>query len=748
MNNALNSADFSKYISCAFHQCIMDDFLTMFSFNDEFLKLSGFSGDEVKNNFKNRYMEMIHPLDREKIRALINRENKVGEVKEAEYRIIDKNGAIKWILDRYTVLEENNRKFYNSVMMDITGHKRTTEDLKLSLERLEIIMNHTSDIIFEWDIESDRIQYSSNFEETFGYMPVLADFSTAFNRENHVHNEDAEKLKNLIIKVRQGIVSESMEIRIRKADGDYLWCRIWVTDQYKESGRPTRAIGVITDIDKEKKLIETLKRRAERDALTGLYNREETETLIDRFLSERSGSGKAALSIIDIDNFKLANDTNGHLFGDAVLSEISAALRKAADEGDIIGRIGGDEFAVFFQHVAHEKDAEQRTEKLLKEFHSLFSQEKHKYSLACSIGVSIYPEHGHNFKTLYDNADTALYNAKCKGKNRVVMYNGGEKEFRNKLSASGGNETISFNAFEDTRIPGYVLQILYNATDVEKAVELIMEIVGSRYDVSRSYIFENSYDGDYSSNTFEWCNDGIKPEKANLQHISYQELENYKQHFDDNGIFYCRNVDSLPPSQAHLLKSQGIKSVLQCAIKENGRFVGFVGFDECTGRRLWTNEEIKMLTFVSQLLSTFLYKKRALDRFAASESKLNSILDNMDSYIYAIDSANYRLLYFNRKTKLLDPTVKDGDCCYKAFFLRDTPCKHCPVKNLQKGRAGGEFYNPKYDLWTMAAACAIDWDDKKAYLIACHNIDIYKKHDEDNETGDKEKERRKVEKHR
>ncbi len=92
-------------------------------------------------------------------------------------------------------------------------------------------------------------------------------------------------------------------------------------------------------------MIENLRRRAERDALTGLYNRAETQKQIKNYLEQKPDE-YSALFMIDTDNFKLVNDKGGHLFGDAVLSEIAAGMKKIVRKSDVVGRIGGDEFTI------------------------------------------------------------------------------------------------------------------------------------------------------------------------------------------------------------------------------------------------------------------------------------------------------------------------------------------------------------------------------------------------------------------
>ena len=114
-----------------------------------------------------------------------------------------------------------------------------------------------------------------------------------------------------------------------------------------KAGRVVRAVGAILDIDAEKKKAQNLMERAQRDMLTKLYNKGTSQDHIQTVLSGSASREKAALMIIDLDNFKHMNDTMGHLFGDALLSEVAHTIQKQFRSEDIVGRIGGDEFLVF-----------------------------------------------------------------------------------------------------------------------------------------------------------------------------------------------------------------------------------------------------------------------------------------------------------------------------------------------------------------------------------------------------------------
>lgn len=143
-----------------------------------------------------------------------------------------------------------------------------------------------------------------------------------------------------------------------------------------------------------------------------------------------------------------------------------------------------------------------------------------------------------------------------------------------------------------------------------------------------------------------------------------------------------------------MLEPQGIKSMLQCAIKDNGKFKGYVGFDDCKVKRFWTKDQINALSFISEILSTFLLKKRAQDRVAQSMEALQAILDAQNSWIYVIDPDTYELLYINRKTMSLVPNASVGIRCYQAYFELNSPCQVVSGLSCKGGHKGRrKMYN-------------------------------------------------------
>lgn len=728
--------------------CRFDEKLTLLQMNKGFLSMLGYTQQDIEEKFQNSFWEMIEQRDREVTLAEVQRQMALGPDKELEYRMTCKDGRTIWVLDKGHLLrDEEGNQYFCCVLVDVTRSKELEEKLRLSLERHQIIMDQTTDILFEWDIQADTMIFSGNWEKKFGCPPVTQHVSRLFWQAPYILPEDQPLFTKLFSRIRGGEHYAEEEIRILNGKQNAVWCRIRITGLTDKTGRAVRAVGAILDIDAEKKKAQSLMERAQRDMLTKLYNKGSSQEYIQAVLASNVPGKMAALMIIDLDNFKHMNDTMGHLFGDALLSEVAHSIQKQFRSEDIVGRVGGDEFLVFLGQIPNTALAEQKAVQVMKAIGEMAVQELTEVELSCSIGIAVYPECGQTYHELFQRADQALYRAKNQGKGRYCIADAKllSEEFPVQ-PCSAANTRI--DSYEDTesnvelRLFEYVFRILYKSSNLDTAVNAILEVVGRQFDVSRVYIFEDEEDPDYCTNTYEWCNEGVRPEIGNLQHVLYaNDLEGgYQSNFNESGVFYCRDIDVLTPQQREILDPQGIKSMLQCAIYDKGQYKGFVGFDECRMNRYWTQEQVNTLVFIAEILSTFLLKLRAQDKAIQNAASLEAILDNQSSWVYVVRPETREMLYINRKTREWVPEAKLGNTCHKAFFHRDTPCDFCPIKDMdsEHPRCVRQVYNPFLQVWTSADACYIEWKGEQVVLLTCHDItDLKKETGNDRDCGDR-----------
>ena len=177
------------------------------------------------------------------------------------------------------------------------------------------------------------------------------------------------------------------------------------------------------NIDQEKQLQFTTKERAEKDVLTGIYNRGALAEIIENQAADYAQNGKiGAFLLLDIDNFKNVNDNFGHIYGDEILKYVSSTLTSFFRSKDVVGRLGGDEIVVFMTDLPNQEVAIKKAESVCKRINEYMLKDNLTH-LSCSVGLAFCPDHGDDYLSLYNHSDIALYRAKKQGKSRVVVYN-------------------------------------------------------------------------------------------------------------------------------------------------------------------------------------------------------------------------------------------------------------------------------------------------------------------------------------
>ena len=429
--------------------------------------------------------------------------------------------------------------------------------------------------------------------------------------------DHARVLDEVLEQLHQGKEIIKAQFRIRSRNGGICWVDFRGRVVEDERGNNWVHAVMIDDTEAQNQKQEYWE-KSMRDSLTGLFNRDAAVQSVNRYMQDGDKAPDGTLMVIDLDNFKEINDTKGHLFGDSVLTEAARCIAGVFDSQDMVGRIGGDEFLVFSKQLSGREEIMKRGRQLIEDIASLPSVKKSGSKLSCSIGAAVYPADGSTYEQLFLKADMALYAGKNWGKGRCVVYDPSLRPADSGKHALGrftdGTMIDSENGryFVANKVIHYVFKALYESTDLREAINTILKIIGLQFNVSRAYIFEDCLDGLAMDNTFEWCNEGIEPQKDKLQHMSYEwSAYGYRENFGEDGVFFCMDIDHLPRNQREVLEPQGVRSLLQCGIYDSGQMVGFVGFDECRENRQWSREQIEVLTYVARVIGIFLTKDRA-----------------------------------------------------------------------------------------------------------------------------------------
>lgn len=388
--------------------------------NNGFWQLLGYEADKPQTT---AFIDLLHADDTKKLLDMLADKKNGPVTNTTELRLRHKDGQWLPLLLRGTFSgDENAHRSIDCVVVDITEQKRMQEELEQEKERYRILLEQSQDIFFDVDTEKRQFRCSPNFLLKFGReaSPLFNETGRPTNR-HIIHPEDLPALNELRRRIRSGNPTAFAVMRIPTAEGRYIWCRVQATRISKQDA-PLRLVGKIVDIDEEVRRRAELERRTQRDSLTDLLNKTAFRDKICAAMPAKPQQDKTdALLFLDLDNFKLINDTFGHVRGDAALLEASDALKRIFRNADAVGRFGGDEFCVFVRGITRAA-LKERAEALLSELHTFIEHDGQRVEITTSIGIYLFDGTEASYDVALHRADNAQYLAKQAGKNCYRFY--------------------------------------------------------------------------------------------------------------------------------------------------------------------------------------------------------------------------------------------------------------------------------------------------------------------------------------
>lgn len=396
----------------------LDDSFRVIWANTGFYALSSRTREDYARDVGNRGINVVHPEDGLTMLKTFREHAQKNDSLKAEYRILRKDGGTSWIyLRAKRVGEWEGYPLFQGVFIDITQQKNIIRALEMEQQRYNVVTEITEEILFEQDIATDTLTFSSNFEKLFNRPRSIEHYLRDKHFLEIVHPDDL----HLLPSTKSTEFSEDdfmrFDARLLTSENTYQWFTICFKVLRDNAGKPTNVIGRLSNINDKKLEEDRLRREAQTDMLTGLYNKMTFKQLAEDMLSE----GTHALIIVDIDDFKNVNDTYGHLFGDEVILTVASVVRDGFRSSDITGRIGGDEFAVFARDALDENVIRNRCRQITARLADI--DYPNGYRISVSMGISFYPRHGKDYPTLFSHADAALYHLKKhRGKGGYAVY--------------------------------------------------------------------------------------------------------------------------------------------------------------------------------------------------------------------------------------------------------------------------------------------------------------------------------------
>lgn len=367
---------------------------------------------------------------------------RADETGEASFQGVDtsvRKDGTSFLLEWHVVpvrCDEGRLTHLVSVQRDVTDRMRAEEALRVSEERYAVAAEGSNDGVWDWDLRSGEVYLSTRWKAMLGCREeeIRGAPSEWLGR---IHPADAARVRAELDAHLEGDTPHfESEHRVRHRDGDWRWMLVRGLAVRDAEGHATRIAGSMTDITQHKETEEQLAHGALHDALTGLPNR---ALLMDRLWHSlgrvrRYPRSLVAVLFIDLDRFKVINDSLGHGVGDRVLVHVARLLETCLRPGDTVARLGGDEFAMVLDDLRDPAEATRVASRIQRELQRPIAVEGREVFITASIGIAlagggVYPAAASaRPEELLRDADTAMYRAKALGKSRHVVFDSGMHE--------------------------------------------------------------------------------------------------------------------------------------------------------------------------------------------------------------------------------------------------------------------------------------------------------------------------------
>lgn len=345
--------------------------------------------------------------------ALIEKTGRYGPF-EKEY--IHKDGSLVPVMLTGLLIEQEGEDYIWSVVEDISIRKKAEQRLRLVSKAMESSLEG----IVITDAKERIAEVNDAYCTITGYSREEVLGKTPRHMQSGYHNlEFYQEMWDTI--GRDG--KWQGEIWDRRKNGEVFAKWLSISSLQDHNKQTTHYVGVFADITYIKRTEEELRQLAHYDPLTGLANRELFTTLLEKDIqSSTRNSTPFAVVFLDLDRFKQVNDTLGHQAGDELLIIVAERLEDCVRQSDVVSRLGGDEFTIILTEYKGEFNPEIICQRILESITQPFSIEDHTVFVSASLGIALYPKDGCTVEDLTKNADTAMYQAKEKGRNRYQFY--------------------------------------------------------------------------------------------------------------------------------------------------------------------------------------------------------------------------------------------------------------------------------------------------------------------------------------
>jgi diguanylate cyclase (GGDEF)-like protein/PAS domain S-box-containing protein len=380
--------------------------------NDRWLEMLGLSQDDLDNYIKD-WEKRLHPDDKKRVKETINYSIEFKKPYTVEFRMRHKLGHWVWI--HYDTDNKSALRLCGT-HQDISVRKQSEEQIR----KLSQAVEQSPSLVIITDTEGNIEYVNSKIQEITGYS-----VNEVVGKNTRIFSSGKTPVN--VYKVLWNTIKSGEDwrgtLQNKKKNGDLYWSQESIAPIKDSNNQITHFIAIQEDITEVKKVSEQLNYQATHDPLTGLINRREVENRVNRIIgTTKNNNSEHVLCYLDLDQFKIINDTCTHIAGDELLKQFANILRSTFRRRDTVGRLGGDEFAVLLEHCSVQQ-AENHAQNLLTAISNFqFHWDNKSFRIGVSIGIVAITSNTEHMSALLSRADVACYSAKHAGRNCIHVY--------------------------------------------------------------------------------------------------------------------------------------------------------------------------------------------------------------------------------------------------------------------------------------------------------------------------------------
>lgn len=590
-----------------------DDLYSYAYVSEELCALFGYTVDEFMEVTGGTAVGAVYPPDLERVLHECVKAFENGSMDYAiKYRVRCKDGSLKWIIDSgRKVKDRDGNVIINSIYLDVTEMEeanqkiaRQTASLEEERQRFRIAIENSSAVIFEYNVEEDVYRSYGTLEsdqEKHDIDQVLDGYIENYI-EKVVKPEDVQVYKNFL----QGTGEEEVKIPMRLYIGSsqFVWAQMRATPIKGKDGKIKRTIGKVSNIQSEMEKEFALAEAQSRDRLTGLYTQEAGIRKVKEYMEQKSHSQVCALMLLDMDDFKALNVSEGQVFADAVLQEVARILVAETKKEDIRIRLGGDEFMLFIKdcNKAQAGITGPRIARLVK---NIFDSEEKDLKISVSIGMCVTAVVD-EYSGLYRCAESTLKYVKENCKGSAACYLDTSNELGAVLTQLYPqehfiNEIGSVTEHGDEDLVSFALELLGKSNHMEDALYLLISGIGKKLNLDRVTVTEAVSDYLYFTNSYQWARNRTKLRLKEKMYVTQAEFDYYAGMYDEEGV--C--------TQKECMYDPDFPSSIHAGIWNKGIYAGSLDFELMQEGYEWSREECKLIKELARVIFSFILKAQA-----------------------------------------------------------------------------------------------------------------------------------------